>query len=563
MRRKLILAPLTILAIVGLFAFYRAGQTLWYLSDRRPFPATVSRETTYLTEPLREDGSVDYLAVINKKLGEGATPENNAAVLLWQALGPAEVDQPRRAAYFARLGTDPPPEQPASREGQYFVPIDQFSARPREIAVGQPLVDPTADVEGASSTKQPGLAGQLDEAMARPWTSEEFPALAEWLTLNEAALKLVSEASKRAKYFDSRVAPQGEALELLSAGHVLTSGVRAVAQALAARSMLSESQGNVECACQDAQAIQRLASLVAQSPTLIEQLVAIGVFELGCGVDRTIVAHGRLDARQLARFRTELEQLSPPNGMVDALGLSQRLETLDSITGVARTARNGGLTALVGDRGNQMGSLLGRLWSIDWDVVLVRANELWDQQDEALTRSTRAERLAALDQWVATFEQRIVDHSGARAKVLTFLGSRDEITERVANLLLAILLPASQHAMDAETRANFQLELTQLAAALEAYRLDQGRYPATLEALVPKYVKAIPPDMYGEVPLKYLATADGYELRSVGRDEKLEEPPEIGDDGTVYPDQFNDDLVIRAGEPVKMELPAREPSVPQ
>ena len=113
------------------------------------------------------------------------------------------------------------------------------------------------------------------------------------------------------------------------------------------------------------------------------------------------------------------------------------------------------------------------------------------------------------------------------------------------------------------SRARFQLELTRLAAAIEAYRLDQGRYPATLEELVPKYVNAIPPDMYGEAPLKYLATANGYELRSVGRDEKLEEAPEIGDDGTVYPDQLNDDLVIRAGEPVKMELPEREPSVPQ
>ena len=52
---------------------------------------TISEETTRITEPLREDGYVDYVAALNELSGRDVTPENNAAVLFWQAVGPAEM----------------------------------------------------------------------------------------------------------------------------------------------------------------------------------------------------------------------------------------------------------------------------------------------------------------------------------------------------------------------------------------------------------------------------------------------------------------------------------------
>ena len=48
-----------------------------------PSPAiVVSKETTYITEPLRKDGYPDYIRYINDKLSEGVTPDNNAVVLI-------------------------------------------------------------------------------------------------------------------------------------------------------------------------------------------------------------------------------------------------------------------------------------------------------------------------------------------------------------------------------------------------------------------------------------------------------------------------------------------------
>ena len=52
----------------------------------------ISKETTYITEPLDDQGYVDYVAALNAKLKEGVTRENNSAVLYLQAMGPAVLD---------------------------------------------------------------------------------------------------------------------------------------------------------------------------------------------------------------------------------------------------------------------------------------------------------------------------------------------------------------------------------------------------------------------------------------------------------------------------------------
>jgi hypothetical protein len=55
----------------------------------------VSKETTYVLGPLREDGLPDFNAALNELAGKGVTAENNAAVFFWQAIGP----EPRDSSY--------------------------------------------------------------------------------------------------------------------------------------------------------------------------------------------------------------------------------------------------------------------------------------------------------------------------------------------------------------------------------------------------------------------------------------------------------------------------------
>ncbi len=77
---------------------------------------TISKETTYITEPLRADGYPDYVAALDRRFSRDVTPENNAAVPFWQAMGPSALDKRDREKYFQMLGIAPLPEQ-----GDYFV----------------------------------------------------------------------------------------------------------------------------------------------------------------------------------------------------------------------------------------------------------------------------------------------------------------------------------------------------------------------------------------------------------------------------------------------------------
>jgi len=51
---------------------------------------------------------------------------------------------------------------------------------------------------------------------------------------------------------------------------------------------------------------------------------------------------------------------------------------------------------------------------------------------------------------------------------------------------------------------------------LERYRLAEGRFPESLDDLVPKFAAKLPVDIVDGKPLHYRCTADGYTLYSEG-----------------------------------------------
>ena len=76
--------------------------------------------------------------------------------------------------------------------------------------------------------------------------------------------------------------------------------------------------------------------------------------------------------------------------------------------------------------------------------------------------------------------------------------------------------------------ATLRLLFTELA--LKTFRADEGRFPATLDELVPKYLRAVPQDPFQPTPtpLVYSREGDSFELYSVG-------PNGIDDGGKLTP----------------------------
>ncbi len=62
-----------------------------------------------------------------------------------------------------------------------------------------------------------------------------------------------------------------------------------------------------------------------------------------------------------------------------------------------------------------------------------------------------------------------------------------------------------------------RLQEARIACALERFHLDAGEYPATLEALEPRYIRAAPHDAVNGEPFHYQRTSNGrYQLYAVG-----------------------------------------------
>ncbi len=96
--------------------------------------------------------------------------------------------------------------------------------------------------------------------------------------------------------------------------------------------------------------------------------------------------------------------------------------------------------------------------------------------------------------------------------------------------LAAIAIPNVTKAEQVTAHHQTTVNEAQIACALERYRLANGSYPGSLEALTPQFIEKLPHDLIGAEPLIYRATADGkFLLYSVGWNEKddggQESPP--------------------------------------
>jgi hypothetical protein len=87
-------------------------------------------------------------------------------------------------------------------------------------------------------------------------------------------------------------------------------------------------------------------------------------------------------------------------------------------------------------------------------------------------------------------------------------------------LICRMLLPGLTKSSHRFAVAQASLNFARSACALERYRLDAGKYPATLDALVPRFMPRVPSDPIGGQPLHYRTTEDGnFIVYSVGWNE--------------------------------------------
>jgi len=464
---------------------------------------TISKETTYITEPLRPDGYPDYVAALNQRMSLGVTPEYNAAVLLQKAFGPTEIPEELRADFFKQLRLDPLPDS-----GDYFVSRSEMIKRWR-ASHPAPLSDDGDDLDE-----------RFDRATQAPWKASDCPIVAEWLKINARPLKLIIAASARPRQFFPLILRPPDPLIACRLPH--DTQIRDAAVALAARAMQSAGARKTSDAWEDLMACHRLARLTSSGPFLIDSLVGYAVEGIATAGDAALLHFTKPSRDELVRMRGELRKLSHFPELVPTFDISERFILLDAIQLVSREGL-GSLTQLTDGSPKSSSStaltLIGQ--GIDWDVPLRMGNERFDRLAGAARTEDRSERQKALEAFDADLRKLGAQVKDPGSFVRDFLtkGSPSELlSPRLGAVFVALFMPALDAALKAYDSTELRGQMDQTAYALAIYRADHGSYPRTLNDLVPKYLDRIPEDTFVRdkiAPIRYRREGDAYVMWTV------------------------------------------------
>jgi hypothetical protein len=485
---------------------------------------TVSPETTYVTGPLDKDGYVDYVTALNERLRGDITPEQNANVLIWQALGPKPEgpDGSRmQPEYFQWLGVPQPPD-----EGEYLVSFTTIL---------------TEKVIGDAPVRREEWYDREYRASSLPWSEKAEPELAEWLKRNEKPLAMMIEATKRPEYYNP-LTPKMPSL--LNALLPTVQRCRETAAILTCRAMLRVSLGRIDDAWQNLLACHRLGRILARGGTLIEGLVGIAIDAVANNASISFLYHTKPDPKRIEMYLRDLNSLPAMPGAAEKIDLAERLMGLETVMLIPQYGTDF-LEQLpgAGFPPTKRTKFRDRLFSqsIDWDPALQIVNQWYDRL-VAAARINDPEAFRQESDELKMELKSLKDRTGTTMVIAQFSGPKKR-GEAIGNLIVGLMVPSLDKIIFASQRSRqFQHNL-HLAFALAAYRADHGRYPAKLDEVAPKYLPAVHDDIFSGKPLIYRPSDDGYLLYSVGLNG-------LDDDGRSFDDEpRGDDLVVRMPVP--------------
>lgn len=457
-------------------------------------PFTVSKETTYVTAPVRADGTIDYAEAVNVRLGAGVTRENNAAIPLLEAM----ID-PGRVGHYDKV---------RAKLGMTALPEPKDGPEP-------PPAPPFRGAEPAN----------FDVSQHGPWTADKAPEVAKWIKSLDARMNLIVDASRRDRYHMPLVRErEGDFMVLILLPHL--GETRMLARALNARALLALGNEDGEAFRRDAVALVRLGRVMTHSSTVIEWLVAASIENMGLEAISMAASGGWLSPEQVKAIAADLRAAPADLTVAEVFDVNARTFVLEILQACAVHGAGELARALEGTQLNipAPDDFAGK----DWDAAMRTVNAWHDRASAARRKPTFAARVEAGNELEAD-----VDKLAAK----TGRGKQPVAGAVIEERIVVEMLAAMGRAGLVETRLRVDRDLTDVALALSAFRAASGEYPGDLAELRPAYLKALPVDGFTERPLVYHPDGGGYVLKSLG--------PNGRDDADTV-GAANDDRVVRA-----------------
>lgn len=504
----------------------------------------VSRKTTYIESHLGKNGLPDYKAYLHDQLQPNIRPEENAAVLIWKALWPGELEGNEAHQQLVCEALNIPLPDPF----EALEPLVGVEAELGEWIQANVLQGDNEEVDEDEMTEEVEdyVFHAIDQSRSIPWKGTEIPRLAKWVKDNQQPIDWLVEGVAREKYYNpspNMVDGSDESIFLVLLPGVQT--LREGARALLCRAMYHLGNDDPESAWRDLRACHRLARHVQKGFTIVEQLVAIAIDGMASHGTQVLLHHGNLTQKQAAEILGELQQLPQLRPMNQVIGEGERICYLDTVQRLSVGRLD--LSDL------EMGSPLqqGTRLRINWNLVMQQGNNWYDRM-AAAGELPRAERLIVMDKMAIELAS-LRPTSGSLAQSVFSPKAR---SQTVSNILLNLMLPAVSNCYEASDRSLTLSSMNEIAAALAVHRAREGSYPEQLEALVPATLSKLPLDIYSGKPFIYQRSAEGYCLYSVyinGHDDRGRDISGKIENGkwvsSILPSTGDCDLVILMPQP--------------
>jgi hypothetical protein len=565
-RRVLLVFALSLASLVALFLYQNFGPNP---------PIVVSTKTTWLTAPLKADGTPDYLRWYLDQQRSGVTPQNNAAVPFLEALWPGGIPAKHRQAICDEIGL-PMPTRPGLHDPSYDTRLADSVHRKivllllerHGIALAGPI-DSKQEFEAAQSAwneqdsatdeadSELGDSGsfedfdettfaakspeeqrlenwqsdpfaQADEDAAEliyncqihAWTADQMPALADWVERNQRNFDLLHEATRRPEYYLPSPEIFDDPAETIASVLFLHDMqlMRSAIQIMAIRANYWRGQGDYAAAWRDLVAAYKLADHIP-GDSFVGQLVLIACHGVTHDSAFELLMDDNCPEPVVAEALAFYQSRPQRRGAWQPIDQTERTIAMDLAVTYATHASDivaddeYGLDILkLTFSGGSGAEFDVSRFSIDWNVAMERCNDWYDKWVNAFKQPTYLQMKTAVDK-VDNDLNNIFQTSPNYFSLATNRAYRSQF---VGDRLAATTGSSYGMLPDVEGRYNAELQLMQVALALRLHKSRQGSYPDKLDALVPTILSKPPVDNLTGKPLVYQKIKDGYLLFNVG-----------------------------------------------
>lgn len=485
-----------------------------------PLKITVSKETTFITEPLGEDGLPDYRRAWLERLRKNKVPASkNGAVDYWQVVGLELVDEKYRQAFCDELG------MPMPKGDETLESVDSAGVSKARAIWYLNRMGVKIDEAGYELYQQQ-FPDAVDVADSWPrdayeygsplsYPADEVIPLTEWLARNSKKLDRIVAALDKPRWYNP-------APSLCVANNSTDLGMpsfewRGVFQALALRARISVERGDVDLAIRDLKTIHRLGELNS-SDLWIDLLSGhAGKRLYAAPVELLLLGHPKVSEDHLRQLQSLRPLRAQPSRLPQSLEGGERVFALNYTLAILRKVPDAiellQFLLPLEDRGDaRLKWVLQALdLPVDANWLLKGVNQDYDDMAKAYAKRSTRETINALK------ELRTSAADGDKVLLRapeTF--SPAERADAIRLLTNQSDFGSADSVVSGEAFQSTHDQLMHLALALGRYRLAEGHYPDSLNSLVPRFVPELPADAYGNETFGYRKTDQGFLLYSFG-----------------------------------------------